>query len=148
MHLVQVSLRSLVLVRRRNRFLALGTLGLILGTAGLSIVLARSLLERKNEIMLMLSLGFTRKQLVGLLVNEYAFLLILGVATGFLAAMVAILPNLLTAGGEVSFLTVLLIVTLIIINGVFWIFVLSRRGTEQGKISFNSDYTNNSKAIL
>ena len=120
-------------------FLALGALGLILGTVGLAVMLARTLLERKNEIILMLSLGFTRKQIISLLIREYAFLLIWGVIIGFLAAIVAVLPNFLSTGGKVSFLTVLLIVATIIINGIIWIIVLSRLGTRQGRLSFNSD---------
>ena len=120
-------------------FLALGALGLILGTVGLAVVLARTLLERKNEIILMLSLGFTRRQIISLLFQEYAFLLIWGVVTGFLASAVAVLPNFLSAGGKASFLSVLLIVTIIILNGVIWIFVLSRLGTRHSRLSFNTD---------
>ncbi|NEW81224.1 MAG: ABC transporter permease [Mariniphaga sp.] len=106
-------------------FLALGALGLILGTVGLAVVLARTILERKKEIALMQSLGFTRKQVVGLLIREYITLLVWGILIGFISAVIAVLPNFLTPGSDVSFMTVLLIVLAILANGIIWIAALS-----------------------
>jgi ABC-type antimicrobial peptide transport system permease subunit len=106
-------------------FLALGALGLILGTVGLAVVLARTILERKMEIAMMQSLGFSRKQVVGLLIREYITLLVWGILIGFISAVVAVLPNFLTPGSDVSFVTVLLIVLAILVNGVIWIAGLS-----------------------
>ncbi len=106
-------------------FLALGALGLILGTVGLAIVLARTLLERKEEIALLTALGFTHRQVVHLLVKEYAVLLVWGVLTGFLSAVVAVLPNFILPAGKVPFWTVLLIVAVILLNGLIWIIGLS-----------------------
>jgi putative ABC transport system permease protein len=42
-------------------FLALGALGLILGTIGLAVILARTLLERRREIALMQAVGFSTR---------------------------------------------------------------------------------------
>jgi putative ABC transport system permease protein len=118
-------------------FLALGTLGLILGTVGLAVVLARTILERKNEIVLMQSLGFTRKQLGGLLIREYAILLVWGIMIGFVSAVVAVLPNFLAPGSEVSFLSVFLIVLVILINGMIWISLLSWVGLKEKRLVVN-----------
>lgn len=107
-------------------FLALGALGLILGTVGLAVVLARTILERKNEIALLQSLGFTLKQVTRQLVSEYVVLLFWGVSIGFLSAVVAVLPNFIAQGSEVSFVAILLIVFAILANGIFWIVLLSR----------------------
>ena len=109
-------------------FLALGVLGLILGTIGLAVVLARTLLERTSEIAILLALGFTRRQVFRSLVWEYAVLLIWGVLIGFLSAVVAILPNLISSGSKASFYTVLLIITIILCNGIIWISLLSWGG--------------------
>ncbi len=119
-------------------FLALGALGLILGTAGLAVVLARSILERKNEIILMQSLGFTRKQIGGLLIQEYAGLLVWGILTGFISAVVAVLPNFLAPGSEISFLSVLYIVIAILLNGLIWILLLSWLGLREKRLVVNS----------
>jgi putative ABC transport system permease protein len=118
-------------------FLALGALGLILGTVGLAVVLARTILERKKEIAMMQSLGFNRNMIVGLLIREYAVLLAWGVLIGFISAVVAVLPNFLTPGNDVSFFTVFLIVMTILINGMIWIAGLSWLGL-QGKSIVNN----------
>ena len=106
-------------------FMALGALGLILGTVGLAIVLARSILERKNEIALLQALGFTLKQVWKLLIREYISLLVWGLLIGLLSAALAVWPNFVAPGSEVSFGYVLMIVGLILINGLIWIVLLS-----------------------
>ena len=118
-------------------FLALGALGLILGTVGLAVVLARTILERKKEIAMMQSLGFTRKQVVGLLICEYITLLVWGILIGFISAVVAVLPNFLTPGSDVSLMTVLLIVLAILVNGVIWIAGLSWLGLRKKSLIVN-----------
>jgi len=118
-------------------FLALGALGLILGTVGLAVVLARTILERGKEIAMMQSLGFTRKQVVGLLIREYIILLAWGILIGFISAVVAVLPNFLSPGSDVSFATVLLIVFAILVNGVIWIAGLSWFGLRKKSLVVN-----------
>ena len=109
-------------------FLALGALGLILGTVGLAVVLARTIQERKKEIAMMQSLGFMRKQVIGILISEYSMLLVWGILIGFVSAVVAVLPNFLSPGNDVSFLIVFLIVLAILVNGIVWIILLSWLG--------------------
>ena len=121
-------------------FLALGALGLILGTVGLAVVLARSLLERNSEMVLLQSLGFTRRQIVILLVREYGVLLIWGVLIGFISSVVAVLPTFLSAESSTSFITVILIVAIIIANGICWIIGLSRYSVRQNKQIVNRTY--------
>lgn len=118
-------------------FLALGALALILGTVGLAVVLARTILGRKAEIVLMQSLGFTRKQMVGLLFREYINLLVWGIMIGFVSAVVAVLPNFLAPGNEVSFFSVSLIVLVILANGMIWISLLSWLGLREKRLVVN-----------
>ena len=106
-------------------FMALGALGLILGTVGLAIVLARSILERKNEIALLQALGFTLKQIWKLLVREYFSLLVWGLLIGFVSAALAVWPNFVAPGREVSLEYVLIIVGIILLNSLVWIPLLS-----------------------
>lgn len=115
-------------------FLVLGALGLILGTIGLAVILARTLLERRREIGLMQALGFRNRQLFRLLLNEYLILLFAGVLIGFIAAVVATMPAFLSANADASPKTVLLVVGLILANGFIWIaglswFFLRRKNT-------------------
>jgi len=118
-------------------FLALGALALILGTIGLAVVLARTILERRKEISLMQSLGFTRQKVVNLLVSEYIILLVWGILIGFISSVVAVLPNFLTPGNDVSFISVLGIVISILGNGIIWIIVLSWLGVRRKRLNID-----------
>ena len=106
-------------------FLALGALGLILGTIGLTVILARTLLERRREIAVMQALGFNNNSIFSLVTNEYLVLLFAGVLIGFVAAVVATLPAFLSTGSDASLSTVAIVVSLILINGMIWITGLS-----------------------
>jgi hypothetical protein len=106
-------------------FMALGALGLILGTVGLALVLARSILERKQEIALMQALGFTRHHLWKILSWEYLSLLMKGFLIGLIAAALAVWPSIASPQTGVSYSFILIIILLILINGVFWIALLS-----------------------
>lgn len=74
-------------------FQVLGGLGLLLGTAGLGIILLRNVLERKAELAVMMAIGFTKRRLKKHLFGEHGFLLFLGVAAGTFAGLAAILPT-------------------------------------------------------
>jgi len=106
-------------------FLALGALGLILGTVGLAVILARTLLERRREIALMQAVGFSTRPIFQIIASEYFLLLFAGVMIGFAAAVVATLPAFLSAGSDASFSTVALVTGLILLNGFLWIFGLT-----------------------
>lgn len=75
-------------------FGALGSLGLLLGTAGLSVVLVRSLIERRRELAVLAAIGFSPARRLSLVLVENAWLLVLGLAIGTAAAAVAIAPAL------------------------------------------------------
>ena len=74
-------------------FQALGGLGLLLGTAGLGIVVLRSVLERRGELALMQAVGFDRRTLRRLVLSEHWLLVALGLFIGTGAAVVAVLPE-------------------------------------------------------
>jgi putative ABC transport system permease protein len=81
-------------------FQALGSLGLLLGTAGLGVVLLRNVVERRWELAVLRAFGFRRRRLAGLLLLENATLLGLGVVLGTVAGL---LPEALGAGVAGSF---------------------------------------------
>lgn len=74
-------------------FQALGGLGLLLGSAGLGIVVLRSVLERRDELALLQAVGFGRHTLRRLVLSEHWLLIALGLLTGIGAALVAVLPE-------------------------------------------------------
>ena len=80
-------------------FQVLGGLGLILGSAGLGVVLLRNVLERRGELACLQAVGFGRPALVRLVLWEHWVLLGMGLAGGVAAAIVAVLPALRSPGG-------------------------------------------------
>ncbi len=83
-----------------NTFQVLGGLGLLLGSAGLGIVVLRNVLERRSEMALLIAVGFRRRQVQALVLAEHAALLGLGLVIGIVSALVAVLPSLLSPRGE------------------------------------------------
>jgi hypothetical protein len=96
-------LRSLLAVQ--NTFLAgfqaLGTLGLLLGTAGVAAVLLQGVLERLGSLALLRAVGFTPSRIRGLLVVETLVTVGLGLAAGTLAGCLAVAPALVAATARV-----------------------------------------------
>lgn len=88
-------------------FQALGGLGLILGAAGLAIVLLRGVWERRAELALLQALGFRSGQLAWLVLAENALLLALGLAAGTLSALLAVAPHLVGSGAQVLWLRII-----------------------------------------
>jgi len=85
-----------------STFLALGGLGLMLGTLGLVIVLLRNALERRKEFALLLAQGFTERELAAMLVIENAGLLVAGLLCGTVTALIAVAPHLASVSARVN----------------------------------------------
>lgn len=107
-------------------FQVLGALGLLLGTVGLGIVLLRNVLERRGELATLRAFGFRRSRLAWLVLAENAFLLLVGLAVGSGAALVAVAPNL--RGGHVPWTSLLLTLAAVWVVGMLSS-VLAVRGT-------------------
>ena len=75
-------------------FTVLGGLGVLLGTFGVGLVIARNVLDRRAELGLMSAVGFRRTSLVRMVVGEHVMLLLAGLLVGLVAALVAVAPNL------------------------------------------------------
>jgi putative ABC transport system permease protein len=85
-----------------STFQALGGLGLVLGTLGLAAVLLRNVLERRRELALLRAVGFASFDFSLLVLAENTLLLLGGLGTGALTALIAITPSLLARGGSFS----------------------------------------------
>jgi ABC-type antimicrobial peptide transport system permease subunit len=115
-------------------FLALGALGLLVGTFGLVVVLSRSIMERKQEIALLKAVGYRRKEIRRLVVREYMILLLAGIGTGFVTAIVATLPSILNAHTGTSFTSILIWLLVLVANGWFWIQMVTRSSLNNDSI--------------
>jgi putative ABC transport system permease protein len=107
-------------------FLLLGGLAMILGTIGLGISLARNILDRGSEIGILRAIGFTQTAILRIISYEHVLLLLAGTLAGLLAAFIATLPSILSSYVPASWQTALLIASLIVLNGLFWIVGITR----------------------
>jgi len=95
-------------------FTVLGGLGVLLGTAGIGVLIARHVLERRGELGLMQALGFQVGSLRSMILGEHSVLLVLGVILGVATASLAVIPRLIESGGgvPVAFLGKLIVAVL------------------------------------
>jgi hypothetical protein len=107
-------------------FQILGGLGLLLGSAGLGIVVLRNVLERRGELALLLAVGWRRSAVSQLVLREHFALLAIGLAIGIGAAAVAVLPTLLPPGAAFPWRTLSLTLAAVLLNGLGWTWIATR----------------------
>jgi ABC-type antimicrobial peptide transport system permease subunit len=83
-----------------STFQALGGLGLLVGTVGLSAVLLRNVLERRRELALLGAVGYRRVHVFTIVLAENLLLLGWGLVIGAVSALVAVAPVFLERGGS------------------------------------------------
>jgi len=106
-----------------NTFQILGGLGLLLGSAGLGVVVLRNVLERRSELGLLQAVGFRRRSLHWLVLSEHGGLLALGLGVGITAAVAAVLPALLAPGAENHFVALIATLAGVFVSGLAWTWV-------------------------
>jgi ABC-type lipoprotein release transport system permease subunit len=81
-----------------STFQSLGGLGLLLGTFGLAAIVLRNVLERRRELALLRAVGYRPRAFALMILSENGLLLLLGLFTGCLSAIVAIAPAIQERG--------------------------------------------------
>jgi len=107
-------------------FLMLGILSLVIGTVGLGILIARSIMERKSEMGLLQAIGYKQISIYRIIFTENFILLITGIIIGFITAVISTLPSLFSLHTDVSITNLVLILFFLIINGIIWIGLFTR----------------------
>ncbi len=102
-------------------FLALGGLGLLLGSAGMGLVVLRNVLERRGELAALQAMGFDRAAVRRVVWSEHVLLLGWGIAGGLSAAALAILPSLRAPGAEVPWAGLAGLVVALVASGLGWV---------------------------
>ncbi len=114
-----------------STFQVLGGLGLLLGSVGLGVVVLRNVLERRGELALLLAVGFRPRALKWLVLSEHGALLLLGLASGVIAAAVAVLPSLLSPATQLPYASLAVTLGAVLLSGALWTWgatVLALRG--------------------
>ncbi len=109
-----------------STFQVLGGLGLLLGSAGLGVVVLRNVLERRGELGLLLAIGFRRRELQRMVLVEHGLLLALGLGLGLITALIAILPAILSPGGEIPWRSLPLTLGGVLVNGLLWTWIATK----------------------
>jgi ABC-type antimicrobial peptide transport system permease subunit len=107
-------------------FQVLGGLGLLLGSAGLGIVVLRNVLERRGELAVLLAVGWRQASVRGLVLREHVALLGLGLLVGLTAAAVAVLPGFFAAANQLPVFTLALTLALVVANGLAFTWLATR----------------------
>ncbi|MEW6252642.1 MAG: ABC transporter permease [Planctomycetota bacterium] len=101
-----------------STFQMLGGLGLLLGTAGLAAVLLRNVWERRAELALLRTLGFTRRALGVLVLVENALLVAAGLLAGLIPAAIVAAPHAAVRTGSFPWLSLVGLFALIFAVGL------------------------------
>ncbi len=120
-------------------FQVLGGLGLLLGGAGLGVVLLRNVMERQSELGLLHAVGFSDSSLARLLFLEHGRLFAAGIACGVAAACVAVWPVLRSLGKEVPWISLGITVAVIAAGGFISLWAAARRSAAKDLVRALTD---------
>ncbi len=113
-----------------STFQMLGGLGLLVGTLGLAVVMVRNVIERRREIALLRAVGFTTLRICRVILIENWVLLFWGIVLGSAAALLAMLPHLLSTGADVPWEPLgLTLAAVVVIGTVASVFAVRRAAT-------------------
>ena len=93
---------------------------MILGSLGLGVVVLRNIWERRGELALLRAVGFQPKALRRMVLAEHAALLVLGLLIGIIAALIAVLPALLSPGAEIPYRSLGGTLIAVFASGLIW----------------------------
>lgn len=115
-------------------FQALGGLGLLLGSAGLAIVVGRNVLERRREFGLLEALGYQPGQLRRLVLVEHRWLILAGLVIGTVSALVAVWPQLQERTSGFPLREMSLLLAALAFGALFWAWLATRLALRGSRI--------------
>jgi ABC-type lipoprotein release transport system permease subunit len=105
-------------------FFMMGALGMLLGTIGLAIVIAKSMIERASETAVLRAMGFSKKVILYIYFTENFLLFVVGLLAGTLSGLIATMPSFLSGSQNVATGFLVGVWAVLLINGVFWIWLV------------------------
>jgi len=101
-----------------STFQMLGGLGLLLGTLGMAAVLLRNVLERRRELALLRAVGYNSSHFTLMVIAENVLLLLCGLITGTVCALLAIAPVFFERGGRLPNISLGLLLLAVLVSGL------------------------------
>jgi ABC-type lipoprotein release transport system permease subunit len=111
-------------------FAVLGGLGLLLGSAGLGVIVLRNVWERRSEFALLRAVGLPLPLIYRLVFLEHALLLVLGLSVGIVAALLAIVPTMQQPGAHIPWQSLSLTLLAVFASGFVWVALATRRALQ------------------
>lgn len=115
-------------------FQGLGGLGLLLGTAGLAVVIARNVMERAREFALLEAVGYRLGLLRKMVFSEHLMLGLWGLAVGVVSAGVGIAPALFGKAGRMPGPGFLWFFLALLMLSLFWTWLSVRLTLRPGRL--------------
>ena len=112
-------------------FSILGAFGLIIGSIGVGVLIWRNVSERRGELALLRSVGFQVKAIKKIVLSEHTVLLFAGIIIGIVAALLAVLPVLMTPGSNIPLGMLILLLVIVVINGGIWVYAATFMATRK-----------------
>jgi putative ABC transport system permease protein len=101
-----------------STFQMLGGLGLLLGTLGMAAVLLRNVLERRRELALLRAVGYNTSHFTLMVIAENLLLLVCGLVTGTVCALLAIAPVFFSRGVKLPNVSLGLLLLAVLVSGL------------------------------
>jgi ABC-type antimicrobial peptide transport system permease subunit len=114
-----------------NIFLMLGSLGLLIGTIGLGILIFRITLEEIPEYALLISIGFRKSEIFRMLLIEKLALIAAAVFAGILPAAISALPILISYQPNNLWIWLPSIALVVLISGIICSFIAIKLALKQ-----------------
>ncbi|KAB2642730.1 MAG: FtsX-like permease family protein [Verrucomicrobia bacterium] len=115
-------------------FQVLGGLGMLLGSAGLGIVVARNVFERRREFGLLEAVGFTPQTLRRLVFAEHRWLIIGALGIGAVSALTAVWPRLSAQAAHFPWRGILTLLAGMALLGAFWAWLATRLALRRSQL--------------
>ena len=116
-------------------FQVLGGLGMLLGSAGLGIVVARNVFERRREFGLLEAVGFTPQLLRRLVFAEHRWLIIGALGIGAVSALTAVWPRLSAQAAHFPWRGILTLLAGMALLGAFWAWLATRLALRRSQLA-------------
>ena len=116
-------------------FQVLGGLGMLLGSAGLGIVVARNVFERRREFGLLEAVGFTPRLLRRLVFVEHRWLIVGALGIGAVSALTAVWPRLSAQAAHFPWRGILTLLAGMALLGAFWAWLATRLALRRSQLA-------------
>ncbi|MFO7621883.1 MAG: FtsX-like permease family protein, partial [Bacteroidales bacterium] len=107
-------------------FSLLGTIGMVLGIAGLGFIMLRNYSRRRQEFALLMAAGFTPGGIRSMIMRDQLRILVAGIITGAVPALIATLPSL-RSGTDIPWMLFVFMMISIFTVGLISLLVAVRR---------------------